>query len=368
MFRAQLHVNINELDSDTLVNILNDLQECIAAGSPRDEDTLSRHKSDAEQALDSLLESGGITMNPAKAEARKYAVREMMRLGFGTPYWLTEDQERFEKMLGELTISASSATALHKHVDFGESSTHSNDHHPTHEADGQNDGRITHGNRPARDLNAEDVRDEMVWGHKRQLPGGFTGRVGARVSEGGAAAAKKIVQQLEQMDLSHVVSKIDTGNHRRRSHKRGKKEKKSQRRHRAKAKSVTSFAPGAAKLPPIMRSASVPPRLYARNGDARGTRSNAAGKKDPQTKEAKQKLRARKQTKRQQQREQRSVQRASAKRQQHRELHRVAVERNTRHRNSPGKGPGTVPILPPVRDHVIRMPQNAVATTICLTV
>ena len=48
MFRAQLRVNLNELDSDRLVNVLNDLQECIIAGCPRDEAKVSERKSNAE--------------------------------------------------------------------------------------------------------------------------------------------------------------------------------------------------------------------------------------------------------------------------------------------------------------------------------
>jgi hypothetical protein len=367
MFRAQLQVNMNKMDPDRLVNVLNDLQECILAGCPRDEAKVSTRKSDAEQALDALLDSGGIAIDPAKEGARDHAIREMMRLQCCTPYWLAEDQERFEKMLEECTVPASSVIALHKRVAFGESGTNSNDQ--THgadgrEADGQIDERSIYTNDTARSANVEGVRDGIVWGHKRQLPGGFAGRVGARISEGDAAAAKEYVQQLEQMDLSHVVSKIDTGNNCKRRRKRGKKGKKS-RRQRAKAKSVASFADGAAQLPPIKRSASVPPRILARNSDAKGTRSGtAADKLDSKITEIEHALLARNQAKRQQRREQRRVQRAAAEHQQQRELQRIATDRG----NSRRQKPSAVPALPAVRDHVVRISQLPSAAIIGLTV
>eukprot|EP01043_Picozoa_sp_COSAG02_P028960 COSAG02_NODE_1783_length_10942_cov_1025.230266_3_plen_2086_part_00 len=336
-FRSQLQANMNELDSDKLVDVLNDLQECIIAGSPRDEAELSRCKSEAEQALDALLGSGvGIIDG-----ARDCAIREMMRLACGPPHWLIEDQERFEHMLDMCTAPTSGATVSDKRVVFDESNTDRGT------PDGQNDGTGALSADSGRNTNGGNIRSNIVWGQKRQLPGGFAGRVGAHISEGGAAAAKRQLEQLEQMDLSHVAAKIDTGNHRRRRRKRGKKEKKPRRRQRVKAQSVASFVATAGQLPPIKRSASVPPRLHTRNGNAKDSQTGVtAGGLDIEEKRAKKLL------KRQRRRERLALQ-AAARRQHEREQRLAAELTSGRQPRRQNKSSADVALPPVLRMHKV---------------
>ena len=232
----------------------------------------------------------------------------MMRIHDGAPYWLAADEQEFTSMLKRCTqqrllsgvggrdggggllsglgggrlVSFQSEDSLASGVSGATSGdTDSRDggdrrHDPTwdHKAPRGHGGQGGHGGGSAQD-----------WGQQKALPGGFRGRGPVDLESRSASRRTHNSQQgdganshnwrenvaNEWMDMSEVVAKVDTGNHRRRRRRHSKKKKKGgRRRRRAKAKVVDANEPGL--LPPIERSKSVPPRLHVFDTDPKPQR------------------------------------------------------------------------------------------------
>ena len=273
LFRAQLSVNIDGLTADMLATALDMLQEGIIAGHPLDESILNKSRSKASAALEKLLAGKGISIDDADSLSK--AVSEMMRFAEDPPYWRVDDQDYFDAMLARL---ARDQEIIDPSVDLNADLANSQgagNGDGTDGSDGTN-GKLGNGG----DDGSQGWRE--IKGVSVELPGGFKGK-STRQPGGGdgsraynatkenADAAKRVEYARrdllnhserddihnEAVDVSHVKSKIDTGNRRRA--RKSKKDRRKKHRRSLPVKSVSPTRVG--KLPEIKRSASVPPGL-----------------------------------------------------------------------------------------------------------
>ena len=309
LFRAQLSVNIDGLTADKLATALDMLQEGIIAGHPLDESILNKSRSKASAALEKLLAGKGISIDDA--DSRSKAVSEMMRFAEDPPYWRVDDQDYFDAMLARL---ARDQEIIDPSVDLNADLANSQgagNGDGTDGSDGTN-GKLGNGgddgSQGLREIKGASVElpggfkgkstrqpdihnnggDDGSQGWREikgvsvELPGGFKGK-STRQPGGGdgsraynatkenADAAKRVEYARrdllnhserddihnEAVDVSHVKSKIDTGNRR-----RARKSKKDKQKKHHSSRPVKSVSPTqGGQLLEIKGSVSVSPGL-----------------------------------------------------------------------------------------------------------